>query len=386
MNFSQLRVKREPVEQEYSVTMAEDEQADAYDDAHDPTTVDPDEDRDDKKPIMAPPPPRQASTAAAAVRAPARSRTTVAVETPAVGGAMVRNVVLTPSAARVVPLVDARAALPHTNKVFNLDAYDQPAAASAGRAAGERVLSDSTQSAAAFVNYIVARTAPGGPAIRSTESGGGNSIFINEMMRAPPSRWMPASDSPAAKMRLDAVVLDRAQFNELTRTPRPGDVPCAAGRKCESLHIRNAHGARINNTPWVAMWFAHERALFEGPDAAKFRAKLEERQCVQCEMILALRMSVTCASTCTAVNAAHNPRAAVGWYVLVNRDGEFPQSATIGPDANYYNALIGQVPLAKINGWRVRPTSNTSCVEFVAPIPEYPPPDNAATRDGTLGF
>jgi len=163
-------------------------------------------------------------------------------------------------------------------------------------------------------------------------------------------------------------------------------VPCSKGNKCGSLQIRNQHGARINTQPWTAMWYAHERDLFDGPDREAFRRELETRQCIYCEMLFAARMFITCASTATSVSASHNARSAVGWHVLVNIEGEFPITATIGPDAQYYNGLIGQVPLPKLNGWRVRPSSNSNCVEFESPTPAYPPPDNASTRDGERGF
>lgn len=354
---------------------------DPVDDWGAPINNDPDADVDDKRRRLShtsmgsPPPPiyRRSHTSVGPILSQDES--------------MIRNVSLTPIG-RNPSVVDSRRALPHENTVFGLDAYDEPpqVSMSNGRSGNDRAISDSTQSAAAFVNYVVARTTAGGPPIRQNDGGGYGNVLIRNMLNAPPHRTMPASQSRVAQLRLDATPLDWEQFVELCATARPGEAVCCAATKCEALKIQNKQGQRINNTPWVAHWFAHERAKIDGPERDAFQREWSQRYCIACEIMIAARMFYWSSCTVTAVNASHNVKAAVGWFVLVNRDGEFQLSQTIGPNDKVFNGLIGNIPRPALNGWRISPSTQTSRVEFVPPYKQCPPAADSAAHDGQRGF
>ena len=185
------------------------------------------------------------------------SRTTVDPPPPIqIGGGplTVKNVTLTPLG-RPSAAVDAT--LPHEAGVFSLDSYDEPSqvALAASRAGVERPVTGDSNSPAAFIDYIVARTEAGGPLVASRTTGeptGANagyySSFVRVMMSAPPHRSMPASNSDFAKLRLHATPVEREWFEEMCSTPGAGDVPCCAGSNCKALGICNAQGAPICNT------------------------------------------------------------------------------------------------------------------------------------------
>lgn len=284
----------------------------------------------------------------------------------------VRNVMLTP-VGRPSPLVDAARALPHEAGVMSLDAYDEPSHAelAASRAGADHAVGDSAQSAATFVNYIIARSRAGGLPVGPSEGGGGGfgSAFIRHWITAPPHRALPASQS-AAVLRLSSEVVDWEQFIELCATPRPGEPPCCRGSACEALDVRNSYGQRINDTPFVAHWFAHEQSQ-DSADRAALKRKMAERMCILCEIFFAARAFAKSASTNTAVNASGDARLAVGWHVLVNTDGQFCQHQTLGPDSTCFNGFVGNVPRPVLVGWSLRPTTNTSRVEFLPPYQRY---------------
>lgn len=292
--------------------------------------------------------------------------------------ATVRHVILTPT--RPPPVVPAEDALVHHKREFSLDTLDQPPQSVM---LGHTERASSTQEPAAFTNFIVANCAAGGPPATTADTGF-TRPFIDHMMRAPPHRSMPASASPAAKVRLDAAIVPWEHFvHELCVTARAGEPACCRGTSCKALDIENAYGQKINATPFVAHWFPAERALFDSAERETFMRQLALRMCIVCEMSYAARVFYNSTVTNSAINASHNVKAAIGWFVLVNRDGEFQQCETIGPDASCFNGLIGSVPRSTVVGWSIQPTYQTARVEFLPPYHQYP---DAGSSDARKGF
>ena len=125
--------------------------------------------------------------------------------------------------------------------------------------------------------------------------------------------------------------------------------------------------------PWIAFYFVHERPRLESAEREAFRRELAQRFCLLCELSYALRIWVNSAATNSAVNATTGVRAAVNWFVLVNRDGEFSQRSTFGPDATCINSFVGNLPYPLILGWRVRPSTTSSTrIRFIPPYERYP--------------
>ena len=299
------------------------------------------------------------------------------------------------SAVQPATVVNARDALPHQNTVYSLDAYDEPRHAATSRGVADSTLSRSSQSAASLVSYLIARHKAGGPAISDVNSRGYdtsvNSVLLRNYLSAPPSRCMPASNSSVAEYRLALETVSYAQFVELCSTARAGEVRCVRNNDCEALNIRNKKGERINDTPFVAHWFTHELAEKDGPDSETFRRdKWEKRACIWCEVMTGARFFVTSASTNTGMNAPNDPhqkaKAAIGWCVMINRDGEFIAKQTIGPDETCFNGLVGNIPRPSIIGWSLRSSPNAMRLEFKPPHGRYPSSADASTVDARRGF
>lgn len=299
------------------------------------------------------------------------------------------------SAVRPATVVDARDALPHQKTVYGLDAYDEPRYAAGSRGVADSTLSRSSQSAASLVSYLIARHKAGGPAISDINSRGYdssvNSVLLRNYITAPPSRCAPASNSTVAEFRLKLETVSYTQFVELCSSARAGEVRCVRNNECEALNIRNKNGERINDTPFVAHWFAHELAEKDGPDSETFRRdKWEKRACIWCEVMTGARFFVTSASTNTGMNAPSDPhqkaKAAIGWCVMINRDGEFLAKHTIGPDATCFNGLVGNIPCPSIVGWSPRSLPNAMRLEFKPPHSRYPSGADASTVDSRRGF
>lgn len=346
-------------------------------------------DEDVKPALMAPPPPRLAVSASSSTSSQTRqtSNTTVSsLPLASFNEATVRNVTLTPMSPSKPSLVKASDALPHESGVYNLDTYYETPQTS-NQSSESRQMHDLQNTPDVFCNYVVYRHNPGGPPIRSTDSGGYPNAFLTLYLSAPPHRVMPASASNAARLRLNAIGIDWYQFLDLCATPRPNEPPCSAKLKCKAItNVCNKFGQRINNTPWVAMWYASERAKMTGPDQQTFFAQWSQRRCIICDIDYAARLMVWSTSTNTGCNPNLAPKAAIEWFVLINRGGEFVQSETFGPDVASFNGLVGNVPRPQINGWSIRETTQTSRITFNPPYTRAPTPSSAATADATRGF
>ena len=371
----QPQIKKEPVDSVSIKIEPVDDDTDSTTDMHEDwshNNFDPDADVDDKR-KMPPPPPQF-------------SRTTVSSNVVKINNeSMVRNVTLTPTSRS---LAVTSSTLANESRVFGLDEYDEPSQNSlaSGRAGGERSISDSAQSAAAFTNYVMVRASAGGQPIRNLDNNGYGAAFIRQLFEAPPHRSMPVSNTEGARLRLDATPLSFDHFTELCATALADQLPCCMGERCHSLKIRNRQGYQINNSRFVAFWHDREAPRFAGPGREAFLRELSQRMCIQCKIEAANRIFVHSACTNTPANVSADVKLAVDFFVLVNRDGEFQQCQTIGPDATCFNGLIGNVPRITIDGWSVRPTNSTARVEFEPPYQRYPAAVDAATRDGARGF
>lgn len=279
-------------------------------------------------------------------------------------------------------------AVPHEAGIFSLGSYEAlPPHAQLNR---ERQKSLNPGTRSTIINYIsMARVGADSDAPQVMNAAGEvfRGTFVAEMFKAPPHQSLPASEIPSLhSRRLHPFEMTREHWWTLCRTPQPGQVGCSRKSMCEATKILNRHGAPINTTPWVAMYYHRELPLFD-TDPDGINTILQDRVCIQCMLMIGARCVVTSAASNTAVPVSNNPRQAVPLFMLADKEREFPAEVMIGPDERVFNGLAGPILRATRKGWVRVENVNKHYVQFEHPgIPPYPVPEKFYTEHQKLGF
>lgn len=279
-------------------------------------------------------------------------------------------------------------AVPHEAGVFSLSSYETlPPHAQLSR---ERQKSLNPGSRSTIINYISMQRVGADadtPQVMNAAGEVFRGTFVAEMFKAPPHQSLPASEIPSLhSRRLHPFEMTRDHWWTLCRTPQPGQVGCSRKSMCEATKILNRHGASINTTPWVAMFYEREIPMFDD-DPDSINTILQDRVCIQCMLLIGARCVVSSAASNTAVPVSNNPRQAVPLIMLADKDREFPSEVMIGPDERVFNGLAGPILRAPRKGWVRVENVNKHYVQFEHPgIPPYPVPEKFYTEHQKLGF
>ena len=164
---------------------------------------------------------------------------------------------------------------------------------------------------------------------------------------------------------------------------RPGDFKCAAGAACFGMRLFDEHNRAVAPTVWKVFFKPSELAdVLDNPNRHADEAR--HRFCIGCK----LELTVNRYYTTIAHNSRMRPNVlASDIHVLVDLQGEFPISTTIGLGNNGYHGLLHNVPRISRVGWRVEPdTQSSGCYVYVWDVPRFPIPPSYYTRGEAPSF